>query len=143
MKLKKRNKLSAFTLVECLVSLLVLTMILLSFSLFIRQTEKMNRSLQKNEQTEWLIFLTQLENELTSSQHVSIMDGRLYYEHDKAFIIEGYQQMIRKRGVNGGHQPMLTGVKQVKFKEEDAVISLHVAFMNGANRHGIWTKPQK
>jgi len=48
--------------------------------------------------------------------------------------------MIRKRGTAGGHQPMLTGVKHVQFKEEDRVILLHVEFMNGDNKYGIWTK---
>ena len=35
---------------------------------------------------------------------------------------------------------MLTGVKRVQFKEEDQVILLHVEFMNGDNKYGIWTK---
>ncbi|WP_206859386.1 competence type IV pilus minor pilin ComGF [Candidatus Enterococcus mangumiae] len=129
-------------MIECLIALLVLNTILLSFGLFIRQTEKMNTFLQKDEQTEWLIFLTQFENELASSQRVSLVGDRLYYENERTFIIEGYQQMIRKRGTAGGHQPMLTGVERVRFKEEDQMISLHVEFMNGETRYGIWTKPK-
>ncbi|WP_269195207.1 competence type IV pilus minor pilin ComGF [Enterococcus mundtii] len=135
-----RNKVSAFTMIECLIALLILNTILLSFGLFIRQSEKLNTFFQKDEQTEWLIFLAQFENELASSQRISIIENRLYYENEKTFIIEGYQQMIRKRGTAGGHQPMLTGVKRVQFKEEDQVILLHVEFMNGDNKYGIWTK---
>ncbi|WP_409173623.1 competence type IV pilus minor pilin ComGF [Enterococcus mundtii] len=135
-----RNKVSAFTMIECLIALLILNTILLSFGLFIRQSEKLNTFFQKDEQTEWLIFLAQFENELASSQSISIIENRLYYENEKTFVIEGYQQMIRKRGTAGGHQPMLTGVKHVQFKEEDRVILLHVEFMNGDNKYGIWTK---
>ncbi|WP_258080086.1 competence type IV pilus minor pilin ComGF [Enterococcus mundtii] len=135
-----RNKVSAFTMIECLIALLILNTILLSFGLFIRQSEKLNTFFQKDEQTEWLIFLAQFENELASSQRISIIENRLYYENEKTFIIEGYQQMIRKRGTAGGHQPMLTGVKRVQLKEEDQVILLHVEFMNGDNKYGIWTK---
>ncbi|BAO08180.1 MULTISPECIES: competence type IV pilus minor pilin ComGF [Enterococcus] len=135
-----RNKVSAFTMIECLIALLILNTILLSFGLFIRQSEKLNTFFQKDEQTEWLIFLAQFENELASSQRISIIENRLYYENEKTFVIEGYQQMIRKRGTAGGHQPMLTGVKHVQFKEEDRVILLHVEFMNGDNKYGIWTK---
>ena len=127
-------------MIECLIALLILNTILLSFGLFIRQSEKMNTFFQKDEQTEWLIFLAQFENELASSQRISIIENRLYYENEKTFVIEGYQQMIRKRGTAGGHQPMLTGVKHVQFKEEDRVILLHVEFMNGDNKYGIWTK---
>ncbi|QCJ57867.1 competence protein ComGF [Enterococcus mundtii] len=127
-------------MIECLIALLILNTILLSFGLFIRQSEKLNTFFQKDEQTEWLIFLAQFENELASSQRISIIEHRLYYENEKTFVIEGYQQMIRKRGTAGGHQPMLTGVKHVQFKEEDRVILLHVEFMNGDNKYGIWTK---
>ncbi|MGM0276234.1 competence protein ComGF [Enterococcus sp. AZ080] len=127
-------------MIECLIALLILNTILLSFGLFIRQSEKLNTFFQKDEQTEWLIFLAQFENELASSQSISIIENRLYYENEKTFVIEGYQQMIRKRGTAGGHQPMLTGVKHVQFKEEDRVILLHVEFMNGDNKYGIWTK---
>ncbi len=127
-------------MIECLIALLILNTILLSFGLFIRQSEKLNTFFQKDEQTEWLIFLAQFENELASSQRISIIENRLYYENEKTFIIEGYQQMIRKRGTAGGHHPMLTGVKRVQFKEEDQVILLHVEFMNGDNKYGIWTK---
>ncbi|EOH65674.1 competence protein ComGF [Enterococcus sp. AZ045] len=127
-------------MIECLIALLILNTILLSFGLFIRQSEKLNTFFQKDEQTEWLIFLAQFENELASSQRISIIENRLYYENEKTFVIEGYQQMIRKRGTAGGHQPMLTGVKHVQFKEEDRVILLHVEFMNGDNKYGIWTK---
>lgn len=127
-------------MIECLIALLILNTILLSFGLFIRQSEKLNTFFQKDEQTEWLIFLAQFENELASSKRISIIENRLYYENEKTFVIEGYQQMIRKRGTAGGHQPMLTGVKHVQFKEEDRVILLHVEFMNGDNKYGIWTK---
>lgn len=127
-------------MIECLIALLILNTILLSFGLFIRQSEKLNTFFQKDEQTEWLIFLAQFENELASSQRISIIENRLYYENEKTFVIEGYQQMIRKRGTAGCHQPMLTGVKHVQFKEEDRVILLHVEFMNGDNKYGIWTK---
>ena len=127
-------------MIECLIALLILNTILLSFGLFIRQSEKLNTFFQKDEQTEWLIFLAQFENELASSKRISIIENRLYYENEKTFVIEGYQQMIRKRGTAGGHQPMLTGVKGVQFKEENQVILLHVEFMNGDNKYGIWTK---
>lgn len=127
-------------MIECLIALLILNTILLSFGLFIQQSEKLNTFFQKDEQTEWLIFLAQFENELASSERISIIENRLYYENEKTFVIEGYQQMIRKRGTAGGHQPMLTGVKHVQFKEEDRVILLHVEFMNGDNKYGIWTK---
>lgn len=89
-------------MIECLIALLILNTILLSFGLFIRQSEKLNTFFQKDEQTEWLIFLAQFENELASSQRISIIENRLYYENEKTFVIEGYQQMIRKRGTAGG-----------------------------------------
>jgi len=66
-------------MIECLIALLILNTILLSFGLFIRQSEKLNTFFQKDEQTEWLIFLAQFENELASSQRISIIENRLYY----------------------------------------------------------------
>ncbi|MGM9902780.1 hypothetical protein A5844_002198 [Enterococcus sp. 10A9_DIV0425] len=143
MKLRVRIKYSAFTLIECIISLVVLSSILLTFSLFIRQTEKINLFLQSKEQKEWLIFLAQLDEEVSHSTNMYVKENRLYYEKEKIYILESHQEMIRKRSMSGGHQPMLTGVEEVEMKEEKNSISLIVTFKNGESMYGIWTKPKR
>lgn len=80
--LKYQNK-AAFTLIECLISLAILSAVLLSISLLITQTTKVEQYLQQKDQKEWLIFLAQFEEEIKKGKNVVIKDNRIYYEMEK------------------------------------------------------------
>ena len=92
-------------------------------------------------QKEWLIFLAQFEEEIKGGTNVVIKENRIHYEKkEKDFIVEQYQNMIRKREKAGGHQPMLTQVKKWEVRDSAVAIILLVEFENGEKNEGIWTK---
>lgn len=112
----KKQVIPAFTLIECLIGLMILSSLLLTFNLLIQQTIQVSEFLQRKDQKEWLIFLAQLEEELKSSHNVSVKNQQLHYTiEDKQYIIERYQAMIRKRRTSGGHQPMLTSITELNY----------------------------
>ncbi|HFL7216747.1 TPA: competence type IV pilus minor pilin ComGF [Enterococcus faecium] len=137
----KKQVIPAFTLIECLIGLMILSSLLLTFNLLIQQTIQVSEFLQRKDQKEWLIFLAQLEEELKSSHNVSVKNQQLHYTiEDKQYIIERYQAMIRKRRTSGGHQPMLTGITELQLLEKEHTISFYVHFENGEDGYAIWTK---
>lgn len=102
MRLPKYQNKAAFTLIECLISLAILSAVLLSISLLIRQTTKVEQYLQRKDQKEWLIFLAQFEEEIKKGKNVVIKDNRIYYELEKkTYLFEQYHALIRKREVSG------------------------------------------
>lgn len=141
MKLQKYKNKQAFTLIECLISLVALSTILLSTSLLIDQTAQIDHYLQRKDQKEWLIFLAQFEEEIKDGKNVVITDNQIHYEKkEKRFMIEQYQTIIRKRERTGGHQPMLTDVKRWEVRDSTVAIIFLVEFENGEKNEGIWTK---
>lgn len=135
-----KNK-PTFTLIECLVSLVVLSSIFLSMTLLINQANQVNKYLQRKDQKEWLIFLVQFEEEIKHGENILVKDDRVYYEiSDKAYYIEQYKNMIRKRGRNGVHQPMLTAVNTWIVKENETTVTFLISFENGEEYEGVWTK---
>lgn len=142
MRLPKYQNKAAFTLIECLISLAILSAVLLSISLLITQTTKVEQYLQRKDQKEWLIFLAQFEEEIKKGKNVVIKDNRIYYEIEKkTYLFEQYHALIRKREVSGGHQPVLTQVKHWEVRDSTAAITFLIEFINGEKYEGIWTKP--
>ena len=128
-------------MIECLISLFALSTILLSINLLIHQTVQIDHYLKRKDQKEWLIFLAQFEEEIKGGTNVVIKENRIHYEKkEKDFIVEQYQNMIRKREKAGGHQPMLTQVKKWEVRDSAVAIILLVEFENGEKNEGIWTK---
>ena len=132
----KKQEIPAFTLIECLIGLMIVSSILLSFNLLIQQTIQVSDFLQRKDQKEWLIFLAQLEEELNSSHNVSVKNQQLHYTvEDKQYIIERYQTMIRKRRTSGGHQPMLTSITEPQLLEKEVgsrrllFLSIYILFI--------------
>ncbi|MGV1178025.1 prepilin-type N-terminal cleavage/methylation domain-containing protein [Enterococcus hirae] len=72
MRLPKYQNKAAFTLIECLISLAILSAVLLSISLLITQTTKVEQYLQQKDQKEWLIFLAQFEEEIKKEKMSSL-----------------------------------------------------------------------
>lgn len=86
--------------------------------------------------------MTQFEDEVKKGSNVRVKDNRVYYEiGNKTYFFEQYQNMIRKRELSGGHQPMLTDIKIWEVSDQATVITFLVEFENGEKNEGIWTKP--
>ncbi|EPH93163.1 hypothetical protein D920_03129 [Enterococcus faecalis 13-SD-W-01] len=126
-----------------MVALLVLSGVLLTADLLIRQAGKLDETLQRKDYQDWLVFLIQLENELEAATSVKIENNRLIYEkNERSYIIEQHRNMIRRRRDAGGHQPMLMDIAQFEFIEESLFIAFAAEFENGEQEYGKWTRPR-
>ena len=96
------KKYAGFTMLECLVALVVLSCMCQLFQLMIQQSFIGNQYLKNNDSKSWHIFLIQIK-----------------------------EDKIIKR-VNGkGYQPLLIGIKNGQFKNEGQSFTLEVTFTSG------------
>lgn len=113
----KANKVKAFTLLEALVALFVISGSVLLFQSMTRLLASEVRARQHSEQREWLLFTHQLEAELIRSSFEKVENNRLYMKQDGKTIAFGKSsgQDFRKTNANGkGYQPMIYNVKKQK-----------------------------
>lgn len=128
------KKYAGFTMLECLVALVVLSCMCQLFQLMIQQSFIGNQYLKNNDSKSWHIFLIQLEKECQklvfqtgSAQEISFLDS----ETNKTISIQIKEDKIIKR-VNGkGYQPLLIGIKNGQFKNEGQSFTLEVTFTSG------------
>ena len=74
----KTSRVRAFTLLESLVTLIVISGSLLLFQSMSQLLVSEVRYQQKSEQKEWLLFVDQLEAELNRAQFEKVENDRLY-----------------------------------------------------------------
>ncbi|WP_291290815.1 competence type IV pilus minor pilin ComGF [Enterococcus sp.] len=132
-----KNK--GFTLVECLLSLVILGVSLLLINGIIRQLPQANQQLFARKDQEWHIFLIQLERELQTCTYVSVSPYTLFLKSDKENVvtIDRINGKVRKRD-NNGYQPLLTEVSLIYFEKVDTAIQFTVTFENGEIKIGQW-----
>ena len=87
--LSKSHKVKAFTLLESLVALIVISGSLLLFQAMSQLLISEVRYQQQSEQKEWLLFVDQLEAELDRSQFEKVEGNRLYMKQDGKEIAIG------------------------------------------------------
>ncbi|HLQ40474.1 MAG TPA: competence type IV pilus minor pilin ComGF [Tetragenococcus sp.] len=139
-----KNK--AFTLIECMVALLVMSVFLMGTLNTFKQSKAVTQSVYGRNRQEWYIFLIQLDNKLAEGHFSRVTPNKLYYNKkdektDKS--IEGYIELrnnnkeivIRE---SGGYEPILTEVSQLKFRQNPRYILFTVTFLNGEERNGKW-----
>ncbi|WP_321385550.1 competence type IV pilus minor pilin ComGF [uncultured Enterococcus sp.] len=135
----KRSRFIGFTLLECLLSLFLFSVICLLGSGYIKNVQVLSRHLQNTSEKEWHIFLIQLENELEGCEFVSVeSDSLTFYDSIREYTvrIEHKKQKIIKTA-NGGYQPMLTKVDSAVFKQTDRKIELQLHFEDGQYREAL------
>ena len=117
------KKYAGFTMLECLVALVVLSCMCQLFQLMIQQSFIGNQYLkiQLEKECQKLVFQT------GSAQEISFLDS----ETNKTISIQIKEDKIIKR-VNGkGYQPLLIGIKNGQFKNEGQSFTLEVTFTSG------------
>ena len=127
----KKGKVGAFTLLEALVALLVIS----GAALF---------EIQYQEQTkakEWLLFADQLDAELSRSHFEKVEQNKLYVKQDGKSIAVGKSKSddFRKTDANGrGDQPMIYGLEAAQIHKEGQIVHLHLQFKDGLEREYIY-----
>ncbi len=132
-------KTSGFTLIECLLALVVLSVSLLMVDGIIKQIPQVNQQLSDRKDQEWHIFLLQLERELATCTYISVSDYTLFLRsaENNIVTIDRINGVIRKRD-NGGYQPLLTEVRGLNYQKVNESIRFTVTFENGVQKIGQW-----
>lgn len=141
---------NAFTLIECLVALLVMSLFLTGTLTAFRQSKEVSQSVYGRNRQEWYIFLVQLDNKMAEGKFSKVTDTKLYYNKENETTggeFEGYIELSRQNKEivireKGGYEPILTEVSQLKFRQNAHYILFTVIFLNGEKRDGKWVIDQ-
>ena len=137
----KISRVRAFTLLESLVALIVISGSLLLFQSMSQLLVSEVRYQQKSEQKEWLLFVDQLEAELSRARFEKVENDRLYLKQDGKPISMGKSRSddFRKTDASGrGYQPMVYGLKSARIYQEGQVVHFHFHFDKGLEREFIY-----
>lgn len=139
------NKIKGFTIAEAMLALLIILMcfgILQNTLGIIKKSEHL-----KDPINEVAYSYVQLDKFLKGEKHIEIYpassntkkivlrkliskreNGELIF---KNYIIEGYKDMIRLRGIEGGHVPLLLNLKSYKFSYDEDEFTIQVEEKDG------------
>lgn len=138
-----------FTLIECLVSLVLLMSVLLFLQPFLTSLIKVEEKIKTSDYLELQIGKIQMEIETSGMEFEKIENNRLMYRYDDEVekeevivIFEKYQNMIRKTTSRAGHQPIITGIKSVIFTGDAELIQMEVTTLE-EERYSYFLFPEK
>ena len=137
----KISRVRAFTLLESLVALIVISGSLLLFQSMSQLLVSEVRYQQKSEQKEWLLFVDQLEAELNRAQFEKVENDRLYLKQNGRPISIGKSKSddFRKTDASErGYQPMVYGLKSARIYQEGQVVHFNFYFDKGLEREFIY-----
>ena len=137
----KTSRVRAFTLLESLVALIVISGSLLLFQAMSQLLVSEIRYQQKSEQKEWLVFVNQLEAELDRSRYQKVANNRIYLRQDGKDISIGKSRSddFRKTDASGrGYQPMVYGLKSAHIYQKGQNVHFNFQFEKGLEREFIY-----
>lgn len=144
-----KNKYAGFTLVECLVVLLLMSGLFLMLSGTFRQSSLIRERIEGREVLEWQIFLIQFDQIAEKGTFKNMNNTGLVFTrkelHEGRVVSMAIKHHSEKNYIylsnNGGHEPILTQVKALKFEKQDESVLFTVTFLNGEKKIGKWTIP--
>ena len=139
--MSKNLKVKAFTLLETLVALLVLSGGILVFQGMTQLLSSELHQQENNQQQEWLLFADQLETELSRSQFDKVEDNKIYIRQDGRDLALGKSKGddFRKTDKSGrGYQPMIYGLEAAVVRQDGKLVYLHFRFEKGLEREFVY-----
>lgn len=138
----RRTRLKAFTLLESLVALLVISGTVLVYQGLTQSISQNIYYLSDNEENEWLLFSQQLRSELERCHLDCVSDNKLYVSKDDKKLAYGLSKAddFRKTNASGqGYQPMLFGVNSSSIHQDGNNILIKLRMDNGMEREFVYT----
>lgn len=136
-----KTRLRAFTLLECLVALLVIAgavQVYQGLTLILTQNIK---QVSNQERQDWLLFVNQMESELESCQLVKVADNKLYVKEGNQELAFGVAKAgdFRKTNADGrGYQPMLFDVRDSQIRQDKQQVTIQLSLKNGLQRSFVY-----
>ena len=128
----KCNKEAGFTLIETLLSLLafmVMSSLILQMMIIVTPSYSKVQSLNE---MEWELFLLNIKREMKMSSSVHITNHTLQYVvNEQVISIEPYQNLLRRKVNNQGHEVMLHKVGDFRVHQEGIFIVMKVRDQSG------------
>ena len=132
-----KSKLSAFTLLECLVALVVISGSFLGYNGLTHSLMSHMRYLSKNTENDWLVFAQQLQVECEGAEFETLQNDYLYLTKGKQKLSFGLSKQgdFRKMDNHGkGYQPMVFGVQACHMKMTERQLTISLMFEYGLKR---------
>lgn len=136
-----KTKVLAFTLLECLTALLVLSGSLLVYEGLTKVIVQENRYQQQMVDKEWLVFAEQLRLEWSSVDLLRVEGNKIIVDKEGQRLAFGKSRAddFRKTNENGrGYQPMLYRVASAIVKQSGQAIRIDFTFTTGEERSFVY-----
>lgn len=128
----KRYKTSqaAFTLIECLLALTILSLIMHGLMTSIQQYRKVDQQIRDDQYLEWQHFILCIESELSQYKIVSLSNQQINISDD---LQRHYSIILKNQKIykTPGHQPYLYHVKNWNLSSDPPFIDVTLEFTNG------------
>ncbi|KHD44822.1 competence protein ComGF [Streptococcus uberis] len=131
----------AFTLLEAMIALLVVSGSLLVYQGLTKSTFANINFLRQNNQDSWLLFAHQFRAELERAQFVDISGNKLMIQKDQKKVSFRVTEKhdFRKSAANGkGYNPMLFHVRKAEMFCQDKELTIHFLWENGMERDFVY-----
>ena len=135
------SKVRAFTLLECLVALLVIAGSIQVYQGLTTVLVSNVKQVKQQENQDWLLFVQQMEAELEGCQLVKVEGNKLYVKQDNQYLAFGLSSAsdFRKTNADGrGYQPMLFNVKSSTISQNNQIVTIQVTLKNGLQRSFVY-----
>ncbi|MBF0805879.1 MULTISPECIES: competence type IV pilus minor pilin ComGF [unclassified Streptococcus] len=139
-----RPSLRAFTLLEAVVALLVISGSCLLFQALTLLLFQDIRYQERASTQDWLLFTAHLEQEFLEAQFDAVSDHEIYVDQQGKGQKIAYwpkKKEIRKTGgrnQNQGSQTLLFGVESMEVEEQGGLIQLKAVLADGQEREWIY-----
>lgn len=141
-----RTKLKAFTLLECLIALLVIAGSMTVYQSLTKLTAYQLEQVTANQEAEWLLFCQHLRKELSATSLLKVEGNRLYVKKGQQELAFGKSRKddFRKTNASGkGYQPMLFKLTSAEISETEGLVQIHLVFDSGLERSFVYAFDKK
>lgn len=142
-----KKRLRAFTLLECLVALLSISMsalVIQGMTQLINQEIKMMR---QSDDKNWQNFTNLLRRELENTEFDRVSDDFLYVKTSTGaadiwrFGVVGADDFRKTNEQGQGYQPMIFGVASAEISNHKNVVTIRLTFKKGGEKIFIYAFP--
>ncbi|WP_064091557.1 competence type IV pilus minor pilin ComGF [Rossellomorea aquimaris] len=128
--LKENHK--GYTLLEVLLSFMVFSMISFCIPFFMKGFDTIKNEMVPPYYYEWTLFTQSLKRELWNGKDIVIEPNKISFTiNDEQITYEKYQQSIRRRVNDSGHEVVLQSVKYFSLSPLPQGMHIELEFING------------
>lgn len=141
-----KSRLPAFTLLESLVALIVISGSVLVYQALTHSVVSQVNYLSVNDEKNWLLFSQQMWSELEESQFIKVEQDRLYIKKSQQNLSFGKSKSddFRKTDASGrGYQPLLYGISSADMTAKDKLVTINLSFQSGLKRTFVYAFKEK